>query len=174
MDLGAYAQIEKFDKLAKDNGIDIPRLRGYRLMSEETPISQEEIDQLKIDHMIRVVENLFCDLNPNYYLVKDHNGDFCGIRWDRIHGRKRRVLKFEIKKQKRRVQQQYDIWNKYAGREGVLYIHSRIGGNNLGYFDGPNKIANRPWFLERVDDSFDNTYCDIYAKVDMDSEVKYE
>lgn len=32
MDLGAYAQIEELEELAKLNGIQVPRLRGYRLM----------------------------------------------------------------------------------------------------------------------------------------------
>jgi len=31
MDLGAYVQIEDLDKIAKENGIVVPRLRGYRL-----------------------------------------------------------------------------------------------------------------------------------------------
>lgn len=35
MDLGAYVNIEDLDAIAKANGIDIPRLRGYRLMKEE-------------------------------------------------------------------------------------------------------------------------------------------
>ena len=27
------------------------------------------------------------------------------------------------------------------------------------------KLTEQPWYLERVDDSFDSTYCDIYAKI---------
>ena len=38
MDLGAYVQIEELEKIAKKNGIEVPRLRGYRLMSEEQPV----------------------------------------------------------------------------------------------------------------------------------------
>ena len=30
MDLGAYEKIELYKDLAKQNGIEIPRLRGYR------------------------------------------------------------------------------------------------------------------------------------------------
>ena len=37
MDLGAYVQIGDLESLMKANGIDIPRLRGLRLMSEEKP-----------------------------------------------------------------------------------------------------------------------------------------
>lgn len=33
MDLFAYTQIEDLEEIAKENGIECPRLRGYRLMS---------------------------------------------------------------------------------------------------------------------------------------------
>lgn len=35
MDLGAYGQIENLKSIAEANNIDIPRLRGYRLMKNE-------------------------------------------------------------------------------------------------------------------------------------------
>lgn len=179
MDLGAYAQIEDLGKLAKANGIDVPRLRGYRLMVEEEPVSQEGIREMMNDAAIRELKNL-CDAEPfwsahpkwrTYSSYTDYVEQyFLGpykdtIRWDRIHGWKRKVLKFEIKKAKRRIQKQYDMWNKYAGQENVLYIHSRIGGNNWSYFEGDKNVASQPWFLDRVDDYFDSTYCDIYARI---------
>ena len=37
MDLFAYSQIDDFDHLLEDNNIEIPRLRGVRLMSQEKP-----------------------------------------------------------------------------------------------------------------------------------------
>ena len=86
------------------------------------------------------------------------------IRWDRIHGKKRKILKFEIKKKQRRILKQFEIFNKYVGRDDVLYIHARIGGGNWDYFGGP-ELAKQPWFIEKVDDSFDSTYCDIYASI---------
>lgn len=43
MDLGAYVQIGSLDEVAKKNGIDIPRLRGYRLMGQCEPYTLEEI-----------------------------------------------------------------------------------------------------------------------------------
>ena len=58
-----------------------------------------------------------------------------------------------------------DTFNKYAGRKDVLYVHARIGGNNWVFFGG-QKVAEHPAFIERVDDWFDSTYCDIYLKVD--------
>lgn len=182
MDLGAYAQIGDLEQLAIDNGIDIPRLRGYRLMKDEEKISQDEINRMKKNCEIEVVKRLcasrpFWSSHPdyhiystrtdyiqNYFLVKKHE-EYVDIRWDRIHGWKRRVLKFEIKKQKRKLQQQYDIWNKYAGKDDVLYIHSRMGGANWKYYDDKNELMNQPWFLDRVDDFWDSTYCDFYAKI---------
>lgn len=183
MDLGAYANIEELDAIAKANGIDIPRLRGYRMMKEEKPVSKTEMKEMLERLSVHIAENL-CEATPfwsaspdwysietrtdyikKYFLVKGEDGFFKDIRWDRIHGWKRRVLKFEIKKQKRDIQKQYELWNKYAGQDGVLYIHSRIGGYNWKSFEGKEELMNQPWFLDRVDDCFDSTYCDFYARI---------
>lgn len=187
MDLGAYTQIEDLEQIAKDNGIEIPRLRGYRLMKNEEPVSQDEINKMKKDCEVDVATDL-CQSEPfwsanaycycssyytdylcDYCLIKNKDNDgyprYVGIRWDRIHGWKRKVLKFEIKKQKRAIQKQFDIWNQYAGKDNVLYIHSRMGGNNWKYYEGKSELINKPWFLDRVDDCFDSTYCDFYAKL---------
>lgn len=184
MDLGAYVRIDELGEIAKKNGIDAPRLRGYRLMKDEEPVSEEEIREMEKATEINTVKNL-CEAEPfwssdpawytsdrwtrylkDYYLIKDSDDDYIDIRWNRIHGKKRKVLKFEIKKAKRAVRNQWDMWNKYAGQDGVLYIHSRIGGNNWNYYKGHEKVEKQPWFLDRADDSFDSTYCDIYAKID--------
>lgn len=185
MDLGAYMQIEKLEKLAKTNGIEIPRVRGYRLMKEESPITEREIAEAVKDCGIYIVEELcesrpFWNPNPehhildersrylkNFFIKKDLDGEYVAIKWDRIHGQKRKILKFEIKKQRRKIRQQYHIWNKYAGMDGVLYIHSRMGGSNWEFFDGKVELLNQPWFLDRVDDCFDETYCDFYAKLNV-------
>lgn len=185
MDLLAYAQIENLENIAKENGIEVPRLRGYRLMRDEEPLTQEEINRIKRDCEVGVAEEL-CTADPfwnphanshtfsyytdylrKYYLVYEKEPDgyirYTSIRWDRIHGKKRKILKFEIKKAHRRIQKQYDMWNKYAG-QNVLYIHARIGGYNWLDFGG-NELEKQPWFLEHVDDWWDGTYCDIYSKI---------
>lgn len=188
MDLFAYIQINDLGKIAKDNGIIIPRLRGYRLMKDEEPVSQEEINKIKKSCEIEIVEELCSSRpfwNPNahchefssytdylreFYLVKDKDEDgrkiYTDIRWNRIHGKKRKLLKFAIKKKKRAIQKQFDIWNKYVG-QNVLYIHSRMGGGNWRNLSVADKIklTNAPWFLDRVDDWWDNTYCDFYASI---------
>lgn len=185
MDLGAYVQISDLEEIAKSNNIKIPRLRGYRLMKDEEPVSKQGIEDIMKTGEIVIVKSLcestpfwnpksdcytlsgYTDLLKDYFLIKEEECDYSGVRWDRIHGWKRRLLKFEIKKQNRDIQKQYDLWNKYAGKEGVLYIHSRMGGNNWKYFDGKSELMNQPWFLDRVDDWFDSTYCDFYARINV-------
>lgn len=186
MDLKAYMQIDDLEKIAKDNNIEVPRLRGYRLMEDEEFVSKEEIKEMMEDCEIRTCEHLCCaepfwngnancyeysswtDYLCEYYLVKKIEEDgykkYTDIRWDRIHGWKRKILKFEIKKQKRRIQKQFDMWNKYVGKKNVLYIHARIGGGNWDCYGG-NELMKEPWFLDRVDDCYDETYCDIYALI---------
>ena len=46
MDLGAYAQIPNLENILQDNNIDIPRLRGLRLMKNEEPITRKEMDEI--------------------------------------------------------------------------------------------------------------------------------
>lgn len=187
MDLGAYIQINDLNKIAKENGIEIPRLRGYRLMKDEEPMSREELKEMKHECAIDIAENL-CESVPfwsrsclyrmcnnhirslkNYFLVKGKDEDgherYVDIRWDRIHGKKRKTLKYIIKKKERKIQAQYDTWNRYAGKEGILYIHSRMGGKNWEAYDKKDSILKQPWFLERVDDWWDSTYCDFYARI---------
>lgn len=184
MDLGAYSQIPELSEVAKSNGIDIPRLRGYRIMSTERPVTEKELKDLMSDQAITIVKSL-CRSNPfwnpysrvstyswmtdkisKYYIDSDpKDKTILRIRWDRIHGWKRKILKFEIKRAKRQIHDQYNTFNKYAGKKDILYIHSRIGGDNWDYYGG-NELINQPWFIDRVDDYFDNTYCDIYARID--------
>ena len=184
MDLGAYEQIEDIEEIAKKNGIEVPRLRGYRLMKDEKPVNISET-VVKKDIAIRCVEDL-CESQPfwvvntgiaefssrtdylkGFYLVvgrdKDGYEKYTGIRWNRIHGWKRKVLKTYIHNEMKRQTKQWELWNKYAGRDDILYIHARIGGNNWPYYH--DQVDTQPWFLEKVDDSFDSTYCDIYAKI---------
>lgn len=182
MDLYAFSQIGDLNKVMKDNGIEVPRLRGIRFMKDETQVSLLEV--FTIEDEVYVAENLICarpsfSLNPfifecsgrtrklrQYYLVKDEKDNNVGIRWDRIHGRKRKNLKFAIKKSRRRYEKQYSIFNKYVGRDDVLYVHARIGGGNWPSYH--SEVDTQPWFIEKVDDAFDSTYCDIYAKINVE------
>ena len=173
MDLGAYANIDLLDDLAKLNNIEVPRLRGYRLMKDEEPADLKEITSNIDVECVRELcrskpfwkPNSCCreysswtELLCDYYCTNNI------VRWGRIHGWKRRVLKTYIHNEIQRHKKQCEVWNKYAGRDDVLYIHARIGGGNWpAYF---KEVVHQPWFLEKVDDAFDSTYCDIYAKLE--------
>ena len=195
MNLSAYLQIDDLDGIARANGIEIPRLRGYSLMSEEEPYTKEEIaDALKSAELDACSDGCFTsprftflrdgsiyELSPatrraeRKFMIKEAADDYhnkylpysmaVGFRWDLLHGKRRKNLKFEIKKRKKATIAQMEAWNRYAGRNDVLFIHARIGGGNWDYFGGP-ELVKQPWFLEKVDDSFDSTYCDIYAKIE--------
>lgn len=182
MDLGAYIQISELEEVAKANGIEVPRLRGYRLMVNESPISDEDIRGI-IDGNNEWIYKMSCCSVPRFYpensmhefslktdrikkkylIVKDEK--IVGFRWDLLHGKARKRVKLAIKRGEKRVRAQMGVFNKYAGREGVLYIHARIGGANWVYYGG-NALEKQPWFIEKVDDHFDSTYCDIYARIE--------
>lgn len=203
MDIGAYIQIEDLSKVAEANGIGVPRLRGYRLMVNESPVSCNEIAESLKSHELDLCERA-CRSEPRFhpdscwseysratdllrkkYCVlethteKDSDGreysytEVVGFRWHLIHGKNRKALKFAIKKGRKAVVKQLTTFNKYAGREDVLYIHARIGGLNWNDYGGPD-LARQPWFLEKVDDYYDDTYCDIYAKIDPETIEKHK
>ena len=66
VDLGAFKQIDDLDGLARLNGIEVPRLRGYRLMGRSEPYSEEEIEE-----QIREIKQCYRDshhsLSDLYY-----------------------------------------------------------------------------------------------------------
>lgn len=186
MDLYAYSQIDELDELVKKNGISVPRLRGYRLMKDEQPIDYTDVRR---DIELDVVENLcrsewgrspwtcysirtdkkaeryIKNLDCRYMDKDDPEYKAPEICWDRIKGKKRRIVKTRIKNELRGFKKQYEVWNKYCGREDILYIHARIGGGNWSSYC--DQVVDQPWFLEKVDDGWDGTYCDIYAKIEV-------
>ena len=180
MDLGAYAKIKDLKQIMIDNGIVIPRLRGLRLMSEEKPLSEvkikDQIDFIGLLECKHLCQSYF-HLNSNWfdlstrteritkkYIIYDKNENEIGVNWKNLHGRKRKLFRFCLKSAKKRVLKTYRTFNRYCGQKNVLYIHARIGGKNWEYFNG-SEIAKQPWFIEKLDDAFDSTYCDIYARI---------
>ena len=194
MDLFAYANIPNLKSLAEANGIEVPRLRGYALMSEECEVTQNEINDAVLAHYSTMYRNA-CTSEPRFhpesnmheyspatdrlqkkYLITEiiteetSNGEIytyekiVGFKWNLIHGKDRKTLKFALKKAKRAVEKYYHTFNKYAGREDVMRVHARIGGGNWPFYF--REVVDKPWFLEKVDDYFDDTYCDIYCKID--------
>lgn len=180
MDLGAYSNIEILEEVAKKNNIHVPRLRGYRLMKDEEVVEINELyEGMDVEIVRRLVHKCpfwsyrsscsqydsYTDWLEEQYISKDKDGTEY-IRWELIHGWKRRELKTAIHNEKNKFKKQYEVWNKYAGKDNVLYIHARIGGGNWPTYY--KEVVNQPWFLEKVDDGFDSTYCDIYAKIDSE------
>lgn len=187
MNLTAYSQIEDLTPVLQSTGIEIPRLRGLGLMKNEEPVSKPDLDEILHSMEILAIQNLcesfpvwdfysccseFCpatDRRIKKYMILDKDGDPIGIRWDRIHGKKRKIAKYAIKQYKKDVIKNIKVFNKYAGRDDILFVHARIGGDNWNYFNGPSIVASHPAFLEKVDDYFDSTYCDIYLKIDPET-----
>ena len=187
MNLKAYSQIEDLMPVLQSTGIEIPRLRGLGLMKNEEPVNQTDLNEILHSMEILAVQNLcesfpawdfysccseFCpatDRRIKKYMILDEDGDPISIRWDRIHGKKRKTAEYAIKQYKKAAIDNIKVFNKYAGRDDVLFVHARIGGDNWNYFNGPSIVESHPAFLEKVDNYFDSTYCDIYLKIDPET-----
>ena len=144
MNLYAYQKIEQLQPIADENGIKIPRLRGYLLMKKE-----EKYSKIKIKKIIRQVKKCKKYAYENKISCKND----------------KRKMRQDIKRLEMRVKKSISIFNKYVGQD-VLYIHARIGGENWENY-GCQWIEKMDWFLKKVDDYFDETYCDIYAKINV-------
>lgn len=185
MDLGAYIQIKDLDEVMKENGIYVPRLRGLRLMRDESPLSEETINEVGFSHALYECENIvthkYIGLGmfstglfgeerkkrlKKYFRYDDPENDWMptSIKWDAVHGKKRKMFKYAIKYNKREAKKQFDMFNKYCGRDDVLYIHAKQGRDNWSSTDYRD-LEKEPWYLDAVEDSFDSVYCDIYAKI---------
>ena len=183
MDLNAYIKINDLSGVAEANGIRIDRLRGYRLMCYEKPYSETEKQEAEQNARIFAYEHVLASeppftLNPRCYgwhddisrhekkyLITDRDGHTIGFRMELLHGKKRKALKYEVKRFLLIQQNQMALWNKYAGRDDVLYIHARLGSWNWSgvHWSSYNKEL---WFLDGCDDFYDASYCDIYARID--------
>ena len=157
MDLGAYANIEELESLAAKNNIIISRVRGYRLMKDERPRSDKEIEDIGNDIALSTINNYFSEeyigdgvVTSSYddayyrkrkkyaYIIDDYS--ISGVRWDKVHGKLRKRFKFIFKQCKKETLKQYTLWNKYAGQEDVLYIHVTL----LPYITGSNELKSKP------------------------------
>lgn len=173
MDLGAYVQKDgDLNELAKANGIEVARLRGYRLMANEKPWTEQEIEKMRKD-MEGTYWWMESSENPDWgeHTCKEYQNGYRPPTWNKVFDFepdkkdpegdyvKRNIGLFhKISCLNGRITEQARCWNAYAGKEGVLYIHSRCG-------KGWKDYRNEPWFLDACLDAFDPTYCDIYAKV---------
>ncbi|MBR4827501.1 MAG: hypothetical protein IKZ75_01525 [Oscillospiraceae bacterium] len=93
---------------------------------------------------------------------------------DLVHGKKRKAAKYEIRRFVKAQQTQMNLWNEFAGREDVLYIHARLGSWNWSDIKW-TCYEKDDWFLGGCDDFFDSSYCDLYARIDpKTAQVKKE
>ena len=184
MDLGAYINIGDLSIVAEKNGINISRLRGYRLMKNEyEPIIFDDdtihyIEKESIERMVCGIPRFTINpimvtysLDKENYASKYYDYKNNKIKWDKIHGKFRKNLKYVLKRDMKKVKDNFDVFNKYIKRDDVLYIHAKLGSNN---WSGKTHLyyKNESWYLDSVDDAYDNVYCDIYAKIDPDT-LKY-
>ena len=180
MDLGAYARIGDLSEIMKENHISVPRLRGLRYMGLEEPVPRDmQLKKAKFNGLWDCQR--FCrsnfQWNSNWseystktdriihkYFIVDDDDQVVDIKWDAVHGQKRKYFKYAMRMAKKHVFEQFAMFNKYAGCKDVLYIHARIGGCNRNFYGVPG-LTKKDWFLDMIDDAFDSTYCDIYARI---------
>ena len=167
MDLYAYTQIEDLKYLLEEMNIDIPRLRGLRLMKEEEIINEETIKEaVKIDLIDWLQYN-----NKGYKSALIYNEEVpIDVDLNRLHGKKKKRARLEEKHITKRYIENAEVFNRYVGQD-VLYVHARIGSNNRLYYANEWKlIKTHPLYLADVDDWVDPTYCDIYFKLKVGEE----
>lgn len=187
MDLTAYANIESLEGILKDINIEIPRLRGIRLMKYEDPYPEKFITELFNESEYDGAESA-CRAEPDYAInpwgyswgfhsdkkVKKYlNENTHVVRWDRLHGYKRKAVKYHIRHLKKNIKRNVNMFNKYVGRDDIVYIHARLGSWNWSNFHGDD-LKYHPVYLEHCDDWNDKSYCDIYLKVNPEIIRKYE
>lgn len=188
MDLYAYSQIENLEPILEACNLDIPRLRGLRLMKFSEPTSQEDIDKSIKSAKVSAVKDWLQQHAWNFWCGwkedKKHPAFIYGYEdWDtehkcrdvvdydfsKVHGKDRKILKFEFKKIAKAYSTEYGLFNKFAGKD-VLYVHARAGGGNRGWCK-TNDLRSHPLYLADCDDAFDETYCDFYfdiSGIDLD------
>ena len=176
MDLYAYTKIEDLEHLLNENNIKIPRLRGLRLMKEEEIIPEEDIiERIEIekkDYLINWLRQrsdcIWCSSKMNkthkafiYGKNKEGKKEVVGFDFTKVHGKARKHIKLRWKRIEKLYRKQFETFNKYAGKD-VLYVHARLGSTNWSDY---TIDQSHPLFLDKVDDAFDTSYCDIYYKL---------
>lgn len=173
MDLYANSKIDELEHILKDNGIEVRRLRGLRLMKEEKPISEEELEEaireaqqlLAINWLESYSKGRLCFGENRHHKAflfgeADEFGhrEPIGVDFSKVHGKDRKEIKRHWKELRKSFTATSEMWNRYAGKD-VLYVHARQGGGNRA--DYPIDV-NHPMYLADLDDPWDSTYCDIY------------
>lgn len=194
MDLLAYLNKEEIEEIMKKNSIEIPRFRGGYLTSSTEKLPDEAFKnyaallketvyvsactsepRFRPNSPVHEYSSATDKMKKKYLTTKtetwtDEDGteysiyDKIDFNWNLVHGKNKKAIKLAIKQGEKALSKFFLTYNKYAGKENVLCIHARIGGNNWAFYGGSD-IERQPWFLEKIDDYFDNTYCNIYVKI---------
>lgn len=183
MDLYAYSQIEDLEDILKDLNIAVPRLRGVRLMKISKPVSQEEIEkrikEIKVKNCVQWLRerswNCWSSWNENkkhpsfiYGKVfneytEEYEIEVIDIDYSKIKRKDRNIIKLKNKEDETRIRKDFELWNKYCGKD-VLYVHTRAGGGNR-IWCRTDEVKQHPLYLDDCDDSFDSTYFTIYFDI---------
>lgn len=118
------------------------RLRKKYLITETTTIVGRDGEQFELEKVV-------------------------GFRWERLHGKNRKRLKYAIKQVTRAYDRFAELHNRYAGRNDVLCVGVRCGSGNKWSCVDWAMLIREPWFLGACDCPNDNTYCYIYADAEM-------
>lgn len=147
MDLYATGQMKdnNLDKVLEEQGIKIPSIRGVRIMADEDYISDKDIEK-SCRYVYCETKKLF---TPDKY-------------WHpATDKRQARAL---ARRSSRTAYKQLITFNKYVKQEDVWMVHARVSDASW-IATGGRDIEKQPWFIERVKDGMDATYCDIYVRV---------
>lgn len=199
MDLGAYGLMLDNDtvieKVLSKYHIEIPRVRGYRYMKYESLVTEEDIKDIIENAKLNVLEDLISiyprwspldsgcfyrfdpetdKLVPKYFTIDKDTGEVSGIKWDEIHGKKRKRLKLEIRKTRKRIINNLSMFNKYVGRDDIIYIHARLNSFTWSEYAEKNNIYAKSWYVDSEQDWFDSSYIDIYLKVDPEDLIEFK
>ena len=98
------------------------------------------------------------------------------VHWNRIHGKHRKIVKFECKKEKKKIRDGILTFNHFAGREDVMCIRvdTSHSENGKGFL---YQIKSLPYFLTMNpsyrNEAFSSNIYDIYLKVDSEVAQAY-
>lgn len=166
------------DLIVEVTGVPLLPIQDARIMkNEESPYDEDYIQHVIGRNEVAIVEHLIMSrwssrpkkkllrsvkLMYKYIdydkLIKTNNG----IKWENLHGKKRKIAKYKIKKLRREIRKKYDTYNKYVGRDDVLYFHTIVDTNQY------NELRHSQSYIEDIPDWYDPRYKDMYFKADSD------
>lgn len=174
-------EINTRNDILQTAGVSIPG--EFLIMKEETKISLEEVDQIMKKQEVMIIDRLLSS-NPRwtlqpYFTMPKNKEKYVHkyihfdskeehVRWDRLHGKHRKIVKFECKKEKGKIRDGILTFNHFAGREDVMCIRvdTSHSENGKGFL---YQIESLPYFLTMnlsyENEAFSSNIYDIYLKV---------